>query len=136
MYCSELCILVCFRFFPFVLHWKSGTTNNDRTGLNDISYWSQALWVVIRTTKFSRKFFPVSRKTGLKFLIKNSKNCKKKLEKIFKIFLKFFFSRYCGRFFSNFVFTNCLFKYGCQIYLIPNFLFSSFYHTTPKKKRQ
>ena len=35
-------------YFLFVFHVKSGTTNNDRTGLSDISYLSP--YIVIRTT--------------------------------------------------------------------------------------
>ena len=37
---EELRIWVCFSFFLFVFHAKSGTTNNHRKGSSDISYQS------------------------------------------------------------------------------------------------
>ena len=73
-------------FYFFVFHAKSGTTNNHRIGSRDITLKP----FVILTIFKNFQEFPVSRKTGLKFLIFRLSSEKSEREKRARRLISFF----------------------------------------------
>ena len=61
------------------------------------------------------------------------KKLQKKTWKTWKKNIFLVFLCFSSKIFHKNSFTICVFYYDCQLYQIPIFLFSSFYHTTPKK---